>query len=310
MNTSTEKKKILVPVDLSQNSLGVLDMATTLAEKKNASITFLYVEPTLHSPDGGFTSDLGRGEQLKRCREQQKLLRPCSDEIEFEHLVITGNPGPKIVSATANAEICVMSTHGRSGIQRLLMGSVAEYVLRHAKCPVVLVKGFGVAEKEDPESQYNAGFVTEVMHQVAPVHKGDRMNAVLKMLKKAGESGAPVVDCDNRCIGILTTTDIEIYHELQHRYQAGDRSVIEEMFETDDYGLYICENESFDTVERHMTEEVVSVRNDDGIPAARELFEANPDIHHLVVLDEDGHPVGIVDSDNLPVAPPAIEEAK
>jgi nucleotide-binding universal stress UspA family protein len=64
-------------------------------------------------------------------------------------LVVEGEPGPKIVEAAAAHErdLIVMATHGRSGVQRALLGSVADYVVRHQRgCPVVLC----CPETEDP----------------------------------------------------------------------------------------------------------------------------------------------------------------
>lgn len=292
-------KKILMPVDMSKNCMSALEMASRLAEEKEATLVFLHVEPTSFSEDAFYDPD-AQAKRLEQIRERLKQLRPTSDNVKYDFEIVEGNPGPQIVHATYGAEVCVMSTHGRSGFFRMLMGSVAEYVMRHAHCPVVLVKGFETTPEDDLEPEEKGCFVTEVMHQVAPVHAEDSIAEVLAQLKKAGESGAPVVDLNKQCIGILTSSDIEAYHELQRRYDAGDETVVKEMFRTDDYGQYRCENADFDTVSRHMTQEVVSVRNDDRIAKAKELFAANDSIHHLVVLDSDDRPVGIIDAENIP----------
>lgn len=57
-------------------------------------------------------------------------------------LALGGAPGPAIVQSAHgwNADMIVMGTHGRTGLSRLLMGSVAEHVVRHASCPVLTIK--------------------------------------------------------------------------------------------------------------------------------------------------------------------------
>jgi len=293
--------RILVPVDLSENSFAAIELATTLAEKENAKLAFVYVT-ALWNPE---ESNYG-GPYINQLIETEKTslykLRPTNPAIEFEHHYLFGNAGPAIVKESETADLAVMSTHGRSGIARIMMGSVANYVLRNAKCPVVLVKGFEVASEEaddDKRGDEFQSFVTEVMHPVAPVHAYETMDSVLAALKKANETAAPVVDGAGICKGILTTTDIEKFHSLQKRFEQKDASVIPEIFEVDEYGQRRTSNFNFDQVERHMTKDVISIRDTQSIQDAIDLFAANPEIHHLVVLDQFDRAVGIVDSKNI-----------
>lgn len=298
MNSS---KRILFPVDLSTCSLSALEMATKMAKAENATICFFYIEPITFPDEAIYAADI-RATEIEADVKRFKKIRPTDDSVSFEHVSMVGNPGPSIVKATEDMDLCIMSSHGRSGVMRFLMGSVAEYVLRHSKCPVIIVKGFETDGDEPIDSKPEAenNFVTSIMRQVAPVHAADDIEIVLDMLKKAGETGAPVVDTLNYCIGVLTTTDIEIYHELKKRFAAGDTSVVQEMFEADEYGQFRCGNSQFDNVARHMTEEVVSIGTNQSIATARKMFAANPEIHHLVVLDPQGHPVGMVDATDVP----------
>ena len=239
-------------------------------------------------------------ETVEEEKKTFERLRPSDEVVEFEHIFEHGNAGPEIVRATESVDIAVLSSHGRSGLMRIVMGSVAQYVLRNSKCPVVLVQGIATSFAKDPywKSDEHIRFVTEVMLQVAPLRTFDKMDDSLAQLRKAGETAAPVVDGSGKCIGILTSSDIDRYHELLARFAEGDESVVSEMFETDKYGHTRVPNESFNQVERHMTKEVVSIRNSQSTTDAIELFESKPDIHHLVVLDDDHHCVGIVDSSN------------
>lgn len=302
--------RILCPVDLSENSFAAINIATTFAKQHAAKIVFFYVTP-LWDPA---TSNYGAA-YIDRLIEDEKAklhkLKPADASVEFEHRYEFGNSGPTVVKATAEADMVVMSTHGRGGIARLMMGSVADYVLRNSKCQVILVKSTEIAKEssiEEPKAEDRQSFVTEKMHSVAPVHAYETMESVLKSLNKAWETAAPVVDVKGKCIGVLTTTDIERFHDLQKRYEEKDESVIKEMFEVDEFGQRRTTNNNFDQVERHMTKNVISVRDNQSVEDAVDLFQANPKIHHLVVLDEDDHPVGIVDLLDVDVVASAKNE--
>jgi nucleotide-binding universal stress UspA family protein len=289
---------ILCPVDLSENSFGAIELATMLAEQRNSKIAFYYVTPVW---EPGGSSQLQ--EYAKQFIEHEKMqlykVRPTSSAVEFEHHFIHGNPAAELVKATKKADLIVMSTHGRSGIVRLIMGSIANFVLRNAKCPAVLVKGNEIAKDESEQMQQSVEsqtYVTEVMHPVPPVHAFETMDSVLNDLTKARETAAPVVNESGKCIGILTTSDIEKFHSLQKRFDEKDESVINEMFEVNKYGQCCTDNYNFDQVERHMTKEVISLSDSDSVQVAIDLFKSNPKIHHLIVVDEDDQPVGIIDA--------------
>lgn len=303
-------KRILFPIDLSDNSLAALDLATRIAKEEQATIVFLHVEPPM-LPEIALYAAEAWMRQLEENAAKFKDIRPQDESVRFEHATVQGNPGPQIVEATANVDLCVMSSHGRSGVLRFLMGSIAEYVLRHAKCPVVLVKNFEVFQSTTSEgngSEHREGYVTEIMHQVAAVHKDDSIQEVLRLLKQAKETAAPVVDCDNRCIGILTSTDIDNFYELKRRYDEGDPTVIEKMFKVDEFGQFRCNNDDFGNVARHMTADVISLSNESSVDDARQLFANNHSIHHLVVLDQDDRPVGIIDACDVSSASPKVSQ--
>ncbi|MFT5303062.1 MAG: universal stress protein A [Mariniblastus sp.] len=291
----TQFKRILCPVDLSETSNAAIELATTLAVRDSAKIAFLFVAPQWLPEQDLYGADyiLDLVEDEKKQFEQ---IRPTVDDVAYEHLYLSGNPAPAIVTATESADMVVMGTHGRGGLMRLLMGSVAQYVFRNAKCPVFLVKGVKVSESADQATPTRSRFVSDVMHQVSPVHSFDKMDDVLDKLNKSKESAAPVMNDVGKCIGILTTTDIEKYRSLVQRFQQKDETVIDEMFEVDKYGQRKPTNTNFDQVCRHMTTELVSIQIDKLVNDASSLFEAHPKIHHLVVLDDRGGAVGIIDS--------------
>jgi nucleotide-binding universal stress UspA family protein len=67
---------------------------------------------------------------------------PSDPGITFEHRLVMGDPATEIVRVAEEekAELIVLGTHGRTGLSRILMGSVAEAVVRHAPCPVLIYR--------------------------------------------------------------------------------------------------------------------------------------------------------------------------
>ena len=135
-------KRILVPVDLSDPSLCALDYATELAKPFKAGLTvLLVVEPLYYS--GGL--DLILEEQQREAREGLARLerRLQKRTVQARTLLRTGIPY-KVIDYEARKQkidLIVMGTHGRTGVAHMLIGSVAEKVVRTAQCPVLTVRG-------------------------------------------------------------------------------------------------------------------------------------------------------------------------
>ena len=71
-----------------------------------------------------------------------KNVCPHDSDISFEHRLVMGDPASEIVRVAKeeHPELIVLGTHGRTGLSRILMGSVAEAVVRHAPCPVLIYR--------------------------------------------------------------------------------------------------------------------------------------------------------------------------
>jgi universal stress protein A len=133
-------RQILVPVDLSKPSIQALDYAVDLAAFFKAKLLIVFVaEPLYYAGDLGLLVEeqqrLGR-EQLTRLEERvRKRGRTC------ETFLLRGTPY-QVISEEARrrgADLIVMGTHGRTGLSHLVMGSVADRVVRIAPCPVLTV---------------------------------------------------------------------------------------------------------------------------------------------------------------------------
>jgi nucleotide-binding universal stress UspA family protein len=93
-------------------------------------------------------------------RKQLESIRPSNPDIPTHHVFLEGDPASEIVSFCRDAliDLVVMGTHGRTGVERMLLGSVAEQVLRDAPCSVLVVKlPRGIPAVEQPHVEIIAG---------------------------------------------------------------------------------------------------------------------------------------------------------
>lgn len=125
-------KKVLYPTDFSSYSTHAYFHAVGLAETFGAELTVLFVYAPADDPP--------RGRDF--WREQLHELRPANKDLRVAHVFAEGDPAAEIVrhAGEAGSDVIVLGTHGRTGADRLLMGSVAERVMRDAPCSVMVVK--------------------------------------------------------------------------------------------------------------------------------------------------------------------------
>jgi nucleotide-binding universal stress UspA family protein len=139
-------RKILVPIDLSEQSIVALRYAVSFAGQIGARITLLHViEPLISYQDmayiGGVSPDriISLTEQIiARICEQEKVKPVLIRQIKVE----SGVPCEKIIETAKaqKADLIILATHGRTGLAHILLGSTAEKVVRLASCPVFVVR--------------------------------------------------------------------------------------------------------------------------------------------------------------------------
>ena len=124
-------RTILYPTDFSSYSNQAYLHAVSIAERHGAGLTVVYVT----SPEQSEDKDYWRG--------QLEQIRPANPNINFGHRFLEGDPATEIVryAVEASFDLIVMGTHGRTGLTKLLIGSVASRVIATARCPVVTVRG-------------------------------------------------------------------------------------------------------------------------------------------------------------------------
>jgi len=143
-------KKILVATDFSEPSEAALAYGRELARTFNASLTVLHVVENILARGYGTEGLVFFDHEAQRsiesaAREQVEALVSAEDreQLRAESVLRTSNaPAMAIgdVAKSANIDLIVMGTHGRGGVAHLLLGSVAERVVRTAPCPVLTVR--------------------------------------------------------------------------------------------------------------------------------------------------------------------------
>jgi universal stress protein A len=143
-------RKILVPLDFSPPSDYALTYAKGLAADFGASLHLLHViEDRLMTGPWPVEVYLGELPRLREglVKDAESRIVDCLKGIEQSGLqatgeVLIGGPFQAIVDLAQSSEagLIVMGTHGRTGLTHLLIGSVAERVIRHAPCPVLVVR--------------------------------------------------------------------------------------------------------------------------------------------------------------------------
>src|SRR5262245_57515124 len=141
-----QMRTILFASDLSESSKCAFPFGCSLARDHGAKLIVLHVIPS-GTHQFILLAQLGQGESAAQFEEEVlndlKQLHPIQTQIPMEYKVVKGDAATMIVQ-TANETDCdliALGTHGRVGLKRMVMGSVAEHVMRTATCPVLVVKG-------------------------------------------------------------------------------------------------------------------------------------------------------------------------
>lgn len=138
-------ERILIPTDGSKASRKALETGLGVAKLMDATVTGLYVLDD--SAYAAFPGDV-EWDTIKDmlAEEAQRALGELEDACEGHGIDCSiqtreGHPAQQILDASEDHDLLVMGTHGRSGLEHLLLGSVTEKVIRHADCPVLVIRG-------------------------------------------------------------------------------------------------------------------------------------------------------------------------
>lgn len=140
-------KKILCAVDFSEGSPRVAEYAATLAAATKAEILCVYIAPSLaeyvgfNVPQAALDTFVG-DVVASAGTTMDDFVTAHFQGVSAKGIVLAGYPAEEILAAAAEhgVDMIVMGTHGRTGIDRIIFGSVAENVVKSALCPVLTVK--------------------------------------------------------------------------------------------------------------------------------------------------------------------------
>ena len=135
-------RRILLATDLSPASAGATDQALRLARDLQAELLVVSViDPDSHTPG----PVIARMDQRRAAREraaQEIVVRGIGAGVSVSFLVWEGAPGPSIGEAAASeqADLVIVGSRGRNRVERFVLGSVSDHVVRHATSPVLIVR--------------------------------------------------------------------------------------------------------------------------------------------------------------------------
>ncbi len=189
---------ILHPTDFSENSQPAFQTACALAREYHATLLVLHVMLPSVSPLLQETLP----DPLRSVESQEHLAklpwpRPSDPQIRVEHRLAEGDPAEEILrlSGAVPCDLVVMGTHGKTGLDRLLTGSVAEEVLRKAVCPVLVIKTpLRAKPGTEAEAIANPGDAVDVWplgHSLASAHARTLVRTsaveVVRLIVRAGQ---------------------------------------------------------------------------------------------------------------------------
>jgi universal stress protein A len=137
-----EFKRVLCPIQFDKSSMAALGVAKQIAQQNKGKLYVMHVvathtDPTLISGTAMAAHDekIAEGE-LNRVKQEQL------GDVDHEVILRLGHPAEEIAKAEHEfgADLVVMATHGRTGVTHLIIGSVAERVVREATCPVLTIR--------------------------------------------------------------------------------------------------------------------------------------------------------------------------
>lgn len=138
-------KKVLIAIDNSPHSLHAAERGFELAIAIKAQVGIAYIIDIMHEPvipeTGLVANDVQNSSVIEANKVIDELILKYPHAGEIARFTFEGFPKKEIVMIASDwqADIIVMGTHGRTGLSYLLLGSVSEYVVRHANLPVMVV---------------------------------------------------------------------------------------------------------------------------------------------------------------------------
>jgi universal stress protein A len=197
-------RKILCPVDFDESSAHALVTAATMA-REGAVVFVLHVVPLFVPPTSmPVYVDVYKGQEQAAREKLNELAKKHLAGVKHELLTRMGEPADIILQTakSCDADVIVMATHGRRGISRFFLGSVAEIVVRQASCPVLTVRG-AAAERDTVKAWMTTSPVVG--------RTDEKLSSINQKMAEGGFRSVPIVDKDGMLVGIVTDRDIRLH---------------------------------------------------------------------------------------------------
>ena len=136
------RKSVVVPIDFSDDSFAAAELALAMVEQ-GSNLHVIHVMPHLSPEEPGIIWDSIDNES--RIQHAKQAMRERLSDAKFESIEAAaafGDPGREIAqyAERTKADLIVLPSHGRTGLKRILLGSVAERVIALAHCPVLVLR--------------------------------------------------------------------------------------------------------------------------------------------------------------------------
>ena len=146
----TEIKRILFPDDFSENASKILQYVLSISEAYNSTIYLLHVVQDLHRWGKVYiphtSMDVFQKEALEGA--EKAMDRVCEEQLEgrtnLQRRIVSGDPATEILKTieAEDIDLVIMGTHGRKGLEHVILGSVAENVVKKSSAPVMTVNPY------------------------------------------------------------------------------------------------------------------------------------------------------------------------
>jgi nucleotide-binding universal stress UspA family protein len=135
-------KKILLPLQLEKDEPDTeIKIARDLAKRDGSKVILMHIVPMMATGDTPLPVEYYKRKEAEALKALDKVARRSFGKVKTDSVVLCGDPAEGILSEARKNDIgaIVMATHGRRGLKHLLLGSVAERVVREAHCPVIAI---------------------------------------------------------------------------------------------------------------------------------------------------------------------------
>jgi acetoin utilization protein AcuB len=218
MNMPLDYQKVLCPIEFDDSTfLAALHTAADIVRRTNGTLFVLTAFPeVVHEPAGTkLFAEVNQAQEKYARAKMAEIERKELAGVNHQLLIMLGDPKETIVKAArqVEADLIVMTTHGRRGLLYLFMGSVVESVLRRAPCPVLAMRAQSTGR--DPE------VVDWMTHDPVTATPEERLSSIKEKFDAGNFRSIPIVSA-GKLVGIVTDRDLRLLAGKLADTEAGD----------------------------------------------------------------------------------------